>query len=123
MVAPIPDWLAAQGKGMLALLFDRSCDVIRPTRTSNSAGGSRKTESVVGTYSCAISPVRARQAEALNARGIVVTTADQQVTLPLEADVQATDKLEIDDVRFDVVNVSMPASVEFVKTVIARRAG
>jgi SPP1 family predicted phage head-tail adaptor len=123
MVVPIPDWLSTQGKGMLALLFDRSCDVIRITRASNNAGGSVTSDSVVATYSCAISPVRGRQAEALAARGIVVTTADQQVTLPLEADVQATDKLEIDDVRFDVVNVSMPASVEFARIVIARRAG
>lgn len=123
MVAPIPDWLIDQGKAALATLFDRDCAVIRVTRSSNGAGGSQEAEAVVATYSCAISPVRARQAEALAARGIVVTTADQQISLPLEADVQSTDYLEIDGVRYSVLNVSLPASIEFVKSVIGRRAG
>jgi SPP1 family predicted phage head-tail adaptor len=123
MVVGLPDWLLSQARSSLELLFDRDCTVLRPTSVSNGAGGSVKTDVVAGTYRCAISPVRGRQAEALAARGVIVTTADQQVSLPLEADIQATDLLEIDNVRFTVVNVSMPASIEFTKTVIARRAG
>ncbi|MCA9860692.1 MAG: hypothetical protein KC438_13270 [Thermomicrobiales bacterium] len=123
MVVPLPDWLMDQGKASLATLFDRTCSVIRTTQVSNGAGGTIEASSTVGTYSCSIGPVRARSGEDLEPRGVVEVTTDQQVTLPLNADVLITDKLAIDGVEFDIVGVSMPASIEFVKTVIVRRPG
>lgn len=120
MVTPIPSWLIDQARQTQRVRYDRTCEVLRKTKVKNSMGGSKATEAVVATYSCSIGPIKARKAEQLAARGVVVTTADQMATLEFGASVLMTDRLRISTREFTVVDVALPYSGQTALEVVIR---
>jgi hypothetical protein len=98
-----------------------SCDVLRGAMVTDWSG-TRETERTVATYPCRIA------AETSGVREAVVSGRTQGetqwiVTLPVGADVRDTDRLSIGGVRYEVVAVLGPQTLELSRKVRCRKEG
>jgi hypothetical protein len=124
MVAPVPDWLITQARGVQAAArMDQSCTIKRRTLASNGAGGTVPTETTLGPYPCAVGPSSGTLGEILAQRKIVSTGLEQVITLPAGTVVLMTDRIVVGSDVFEVIDVAPVSRRQTALQVIVRRQG
>jgi len=101
----------------LAALTD-SCDVMRAARVSDDAGGVTETWASEGTVACRLVPARSAREDV--AGGAVASITRWAVLFAHDADVMASDRLEIGGVTYEVVGVGVGSESAVMRADVVR---